>query len=173
MRLQHNIAVAGLSRTEGGLGTGGCERHAAQRPPPTTGSWLQSYLILTQRPGAISQGRSVEKSKGTEQMEIVARGRSNRWGFKTGSSRSSPPRHLMGGCEVLDRGFPVIFPITWRTTVLHIILEPYSPQVGQHRQPRHNRGSSPPGGARTRFEGVSRGSTSTVTECLAQGQIVG
>ncbi len=40
VRLQPSIAAAELSRTEGGLGTRGCERYAAQRPPPTTGSWL-------------------------------------------------------------------------------------------------------------------------------------
>jgi hypothetical protein len=42
MRLQRSIAAAELSCTDGGLGTCGCERHAAQRPPPTTGSWLST-----------------------------------------------------------------------------------------------------------------------------------
>jgi len=37
--LQQSIVAADLSRTEGVLGIGGCERHAAHRPPPTTGSW--------------------------------------------------------------------------------------------------------------------------------------
>ena len=84
VRLQHNIAAAELSRAEGGLGSGGCKRHAAQRPTPTTGSWLHSYLILTLGPGAISQGRNVEKPRGTEQPDIAARGHRSRRGCKTG-----------------------------------------------------------------------------------------
>ncbi len=58
--------------------TCGFERHAAQRPPRTARLWLRSCLILTLGPRAISQGRGVEKPKGTEQLEIVARGRSSR-----------------------------------------------------------------------------------------------
>ena len=77
VRLHHIIAAVELSLTEGGLGAGGRERHAANRPLPTTGSRLHNYLIMTMGPGAIRQGRGVEKPKETEQMEIVARGRSS------------------------------------------------------------------------------------------------
>ena len=66
-RLLPSIVAAELPRTEGGMGTGECELRAAQRPPPTAGSWLQIYLILTLGPGAISQGRGDEEPKGTEQ----------------------------------------------------------------------------------------------------------
>ncbi len=38
-RLQPSIVAVELSCTEGGLGTDGCERNAAHRPPPTAGSW--------------------------------------------------------------------------------------------------------------------------------------
>jgi len=54
---------------------------------------------------------------------------------------------------------PAVSLITLRTKVLHIILQPYPPHVGQHRQPRHNRGSSPPGGGGVRD---SKGTTAVV-----------
>ncbi len=104
-RLQPIIVAVELPRTEGGLKIRGAWRDAGKRPSTTTGFWLQSYLILTMRLGAISQGRGVEKPKGMEQMEIDARGRSSRRGCKAGSCRFSPPRHLRGDCEVLDRCF--------------------------------------------------------------------
>ena len=49
-RLLPSIGAADLLLTEGGLGTGEYELRAAQRPPPTTGSWLHNYLILTLGP---------------------------------------------------------------------------------------------------------------------------
>jgi len=60
-----------ISRPEGGLGTGGTRRDAGNRPPPTAGSWLHSYEVLTLVPGAISHGRGKEKSKETKQLELL------------------------------------------------------------------------------------------------------
>ena len=65
VRLQHNIAAAELSRIERGLGTCGCERHAAQHPPPnaTPGFHLPH---LTPSTGFAKSRSGVEKPKGTE-----------------------------------------------------------------------------------------------------------
>ncbi len=60
-----------ISRPEGGLGTGGARRDAGNRPPPTAGSWIQSYEFLAIGPGATSHGRGEEKPKGTEQLELM------------------------------------------------------------------------------------------------------
>ena len=57
--------------TRGGSGDKWCRRDASNRPPPTAGSWLQSYEFLTLGPGAISHGRGEEKPKGTEQLELL------------------------------------------------------------------------------------------------------
>ena len=46
------------------------------------------YEFLTLGPGALSQGRNVEKPKGVEQLGIVARRRSNFRGCKARSCRS-------------------------------------------------------------------------------------
>ena len=77
VRLQQTIAATELPRTEGGMGTGGCERNAAQRPPPTAGHGFQ-LPHLTPGTGFAKSRRGVEKPKGTAQREIVARGRSSR-----------------------------------------------------------------------------------------------
>ena len=39
--------------------------------PPTAGSWLHSYELLTLGPGAIRRCRGEEKPKGTEQIESL------------------------------------------------------------------------------------------------------
>ncbi len=54
------------------MGSGGAKRDAGNRPPPTTGSWVQSYEFLTLEPGAIiSHGRGEEMLKRTEQLELL------------------------------------------------------------------------------------------------------
>jgi len=53
------------------MGTSGVRRDAGNRPPPSAGSWLQSYEFLALGPGAISHGRGEEKPKGTEQLELL------------------------------------------------------------------------------------------------------
>jgi hypothetical protein len=98
-----------ISRPEGGMGIGGSSRDGASRPPPTAGSWLHSFLILTLRPRTLSHGRGMEKPKGTEQLELAARGRSSRSGCKARSCRSSRPRHPRGDCVVLEGGFYLRF----------------------------------------------------------------
>ena len=67
----YSLRGGAISRPEGGLGSGGARRDAGNRPPPTAGSWLQSYEFLTLGPGAISHGRGEEKPKGTEQLELL------------------------------------------------------------------------------------------------------
>ena len=67
----YSLRGGAISRPEGGLGTGGARRDAGNRPPPTAGSWLQSYEFLTLGPGAISHGRGEEKPKGTAQLVLL------------------------------------------------------------------------------------------------------
>ena len=100
-RLLPIILAAELLRTEGCIGTGECELRAAQRPPPTTGSWLHNYLILTMGLGAICQGRGDEDPKGTEQA------RRNLHRSDRGDFAAVRPR---GDCEELEGGFQVRFP---------------------------------------------------------------
>ncbi len=54
--------------------------HARRRTVTPTDRRIlaHNYQILTLGPGAIRQGRGVEKPKRKEQVEIVARGRSSR-----------------------------------------------------------------------------------------------
>ncbi len=106
------------------------------------------YEFLTLGPGAISQGRGDEEPKGTEQLDFVARGRSNSRALQgwivSIFAAETPQRRLRNA----RGGFsPAVSPITLRTMVLYIILQPYPPQVGQHRQPQHSRGSWPQGGS--------------------------
>ena len=77
VRLQQSIAAEELPRTEGGLGTGGCKRNAAHRPPLTAGQGFQ-LPHLTPGTGFARSRRGVEKPKGMEQREISTRGRSSR-----------------------------------------------------------------------------------------------
>ncbi len=96
----------GASPYRGGLGTRECERHAAQRPPPTTESWLYIYLILTMGPGVISQaGRGDEEPKVTEQA------RRNLQRPDRGDFGAVRPK---GGCEELEGGFHLRFPSSRR-----------------------------------------------------------
>jgi hypothetical protein len=67
----YSLRGGAISRPEGVLGTGGARRDAGNRPPPTAGSWLQSYEFLTLEPGAISHGCGEEKPKGTEKLELL------------------------------------------------------------------------------------------------------
>ncbi len=88
--------AAELPRTEGGLGTNECELRATQRPPPTAGIWLHSYLILTLGPGAISQGRGDEEPKVSEQAQRNLQG-SDRGDFATVRPRGDFEDRARGG----------------------------------------------------------------------------
>ena len=60
-----------------GLGDKTGLRQASQRPPPSAGPGFQ-FPHLTLGAGLVKSRRGVEKPKGKEQLEIVARRRSSR-----------------------------------------------------------------------------------------------
>jgi hypothetical protein len=74
-------------------------------PPPSAGSWLHIYLILTLGPGAIIQGRGDEEPKGTEEA------RRNMQRSDRGDFVAVRPR---GACEELEGGFHLRFPSSRR-----------------------------------------------------------
>jgi hypothetical protein len=81
----------------------------------------------------------------------------------------------MGDCEVHIGFFPAVSPITYAEKFIYLRHFKAIPTTCMATstaaaQPR----IEPVGvGVRTRFEGASRGSTSTGTECPAQGLIMG
>ncbi len=114
-----------------------------------------NFLILTLGPQTVSHGRDVEKPKGIEQLESVARGRISRSGCKARSRRSSRPRHPMGDCVVQEGGFPLRFSSSRRGlrsfTSLHIHTHRMWGSIGS-RGKAADRGLRGGGGNRTRSQ---------------------
>ena len=78
VRLQHNIAAAQLSRTEGGSRDRRVRASRCTSTPTDIRILALQLLDPDLGPGAMSQGRGVEKLKETEHIEIDARGRISR-----------------------------------------------------------------------------------------------
>ncbi len=76
----------------------------APRTPPTAGSWLYIYELMTLEPGALSQDCGEEKPKGTEQLNIDARGRSNIRRTMQGQD-CGDLRYCAGNCYELEGSF--------------------------------------------------------------------
>ncbi len=79
-------------------------RDAGDRPPPTAGSWLHNYEMLTLGLRAISQGRDDKEPKGTEELKTATtRGRLRRKDYtaKVGSwrFRFHAPREWLRGAR--------------------------------------------------------------------------
>jgi len=142
----HNIGALpyrGGSRDKNNL------RNAGQRPPPSTGPSFQ-LPHMTLGTGFVKSRRGVEKPKWTEQPKIDANGRSKRGEDTARSDRVDLRRRgTQGRLRSAEGDFFLRFPPSRRglrsfTPLYNHTHRP--PQVGQHRRPRHRRGSSPPGG---------------------------
>ena len=107
--LTNNLGIGALLY-RGGSGEKTNLRQASQRPPPSAGLGFQ-LPHLTMGTGFVKSRRCVEKLNGTEQLKIVARGRSMRGEDPARSDRVDLRRRgTQGRIRSFEGAFSLRFP---------------------------------------------------------------